>query len=425
MQKPATVIILLFLIITSVLCEIKECSGRGNKYGDNPNNCHCYDCYEGMNCEIEMDLNTCPLNAKEGNPLNYQDYWKQIEGKPKTTLKSSFRVGYQFNNLINPKNEAVIDKNADYISGNGLNAPRMEDMSETLAKSIRKLHDKYQNVKHEDKYIVFGHGATQLIAASIWALQTIARRKMYVFAKSPFFGGYRGFANTIPSVLQWSTKLDLPFGGRDVIEVVNIPNNPSGERMTPHYNNPNYRIYDLVYYWSCITNTTQIYDENLMLFTLSKLSGHAGSRFGWMFVKDEQVAKLMSSYIRATSVHVSVDAQYKSLVTINHILNDKNKFWQHIESTLKRRWNIILDLFERQNRFSHAGKPNQYFIWVKCNRNENCFQTFLKVGLFSWNGDELIGDHEPKGKYVRLTISLHETSFKIMVHKLRNLMELN
>ena len=46
-----------------------------------------------------------------------------------------------------------------------------------------------------------------------------------------------------------------------------------------------------------------------MLFSMSKLTGHAGTRLGWALVKDHQFASDMDAYIRAVSLHVSIDSQ--------------------------------------------------------------------------------------------------------------------
>ena len=48
-----------------------------------------------------------------------------------------------------------------------------------------------------------------------------------------------------------------------------------------------------VYNWPSLTNVTDNVDHDIMLFSLSKLSGHAGSRVGWAIVSDPEVAANM------------------------------------------------------------------------------------------------------------------------------------
>jgi hypothetical protein len=65
------------------------------------------------------------------------------------------------------------------------------------------------------------------------------------------------------------------------IEFVTSPNNPDGQLKKAVLQGPFAKqIHDLAYYWPHYTPIPSPVDEDLMLFTLSKLTGHAGSRFG-------------------------------------------------------------------------------------------------------------------------------------------------
>ena len=67
----------------------------------------------------------------------------------------------------------------------------------------------------------------------------------------------------------------------NIIEFVTSPNNPDGQLMKAAVQG-NYAkaIYDHAYFWPHFTAIPAPADEDLMIFTLSKLTGHAGSRFG-------------------------------------------------------------------------------------------------------------------------------------------------
>ncbi|KAI5312522.1 hypothetical protein L3X38_041695 [Prunus dulcis] len=83
-----------------------------------------------------------------------------------------------------------------------------------------------------------------------------------------------------------------------VIEFVTSPNNPDGQLNKAIFQGPNAKaIYDRVYYWPHFTAIPAPADDELMIFSISKFTGHAGSRFGWAVVKDESVYKRMSEYI--------------------------------------------------------------------------------------------------------------------------------
>lgn len=66
------------------------------------------------------------------------------------------------------------------------------------------------------------------------------------------------------------------------IEVVCSPNNPDGALRQAVVNRGDQRqvIYDLAYYWPQYTAITGPADHDIMLFTSSKCTGHAGSRVG-------------------------------------------------------------------------------------------------------------------------------------------------
>lgn len=46
-------------------------------------------------------------------------------------------------------------------------------------------------------------------------------------------------------------------------------------------------------------------DEDGMLFSASKLSGHAGSRFEWALIRDEKVSRRAKEYIEESSISES------------------------------------------------------------------------------------------------------------------------
>jgi len=65
------------------------------------------------------------------------------------------------------------------------------------------------------------------------------------------------------------------------IELVTSPNNPCGSMNTPVVNSNNgYVVNDLAYYWPHYTPITAPADYPIMLWTLSKITGHAGTRLG-------------------------------------------------------------------------------------------------------------------------------------------------
>lgn len=65
------------------------------------------------------------------------------------------------------------------------------------------------------------------------------------------------------------------------IELVTSPNNPDGSWRQPVVNgSQGVLIHDLAYYWPQYSPISFAANHDIMLFTVSKSTGHAGSRIG-------------------------------------------------------------------------------------------------------------------------------------------------
>ena len=70
-------------------------------------------------------------------------------------------------------------------------------------------------------------------------------------------------------------------GKTHIIEFVTSPNNPDGKLKKAVLEGPYVKaIHDHAYYWPHFTAIPAPANEDLMIFTLSTLTGHAGTRFG-------------------------------------------------------------------------------------------------------------------------------------------------
>jgi L-tryptophan--pyruvate aminotransferase len=83
-------------------------------------------------------------------------------------------------------------------------------------------------------------------------------------------------------LFQWTGDASMYDKDEPYIELVTSPNNPDGTLRTPVVNSgaEGKVIYDLAYYWPQYTPITYEVDHDVMLFTFSKCTGHAGSRLG-------------------------------------------------------------------------------------------------------------------------------------------------
>ncbi|XP_042391220.1 tryptophan aminotransferase-related protein 1-like isoform X2 [Zingiber officinale] len=185
-----------------------------------------------------------------------------------------------------------------------------------LAHQIRRLHKFVGNaVAGVDRFIIVGTGSSQLIQASLYALSPPdAAEPMSVVSLAPY----------CPSSLhKWAGDASK-FTGYNYIELVCTTNGPDdcddpddpkreailreallsfSDRKTVH---------DLAYYWPQYTPITHRADHDIMLFTPSKSTGHAGSRIGWALVKDRAVAKRMMQYVELNTMGVAKEAQLRA-----------------------------------------------------------------------------------------------------------------
>lgn len=70
------------------------------------------------------------------------------------------------------------------------------------------------------------------------------------------------------------------LNGGPVIELIASPNNPTATIQEVPSNTSGVVVYDHAYYWPHLTAITKAVDYDIMLFTLSKITGHAGTRIG-------------------------------------------------------------------------------------------------------------------------------------------------
>mmetsp|Transcript_67401 Transcript_67401/g.185762 ORF Transcript_67401/g.185762 Transcript_67401/m.185762 type:complete len:177 (-) Transcript_67401:2606-3136(-) len=109
-----------------------------------------------------------------------------------------------------------------------------------------------------------------------------------------------------PASFEWFDSETPPDAtSRRIIELVTSPNNPDGSMRSPVVSGENGRaVFDSAYYWPHFTpiegapRTTELREHDVALFTLSKLTGHAGTRIGWAVTRDETVATRIAAFVK-------------------------------------------------------------------------------------------------------------------------------
>ncbi|KAE8717074.1 S-adenosylmethionine carrier 2 [Hibiscus syriacus] len=145
-------------------------------------------------------------------------------------------------------------------------------------------------------------------------------------------------------------------------------------------------IYDLAYYWPHYTPVPTPSDEDLMIFTLSKHTGHGGSRFGWAIIKDEAVYQRMLTY------------ESKTMLTSKQF--------------------SIQELEPQNCSFAQkVREPSPAFAWLKCEREEDqdCKAVLNSINITGRHGS-LFG---AKSRYVRLSLMKSEDDFDLMLKRMK------
>ncbi len=201
------------------------------------------------------------------------------------------------------------------------------------------------------------------------------------------------------------------------MEIVTSPNNPTGNRTKNYTHCP--LVYDLCYNWFQYSTPVKE-DEDTMVFSLSKATGHAGSRIGWGIFSDKYIADKVQDFIELDTCGVSSDAQTKALsMIIDQLRRPKNKrcfYFGRYE--LKYRWAKLKqaqahhDFFELKNRLG-------MFALVHT-KDHNAQHEFLyRFGVEGVPGSNFGLDDT----YLRLNIGCSTEEFDLFINRLEGLNE--
>ncbi|KAL1219689.1 Tryptophan aminotransferase-related protein 4 [Cardamine amara subsp. amara] len=397
-----------------------SCSGHGRAYVDglgvldgHKPSCECNNCYTSTDCSIL--LQDCPVDANSGDPLFLEPFWMRQAERSAVLVSGWHRMSYLY-------------QDGTYVS-------------RELERVIRKLHSVVGNAVTDNRFIIFGSGSTQLLAAAVHALSLTNSSPTSLLTSVPCYAMYKDQAEFFDSA-------NLKFEGEasawkqserndnitQVIEIVTSPNNPDGKLKRAVLDGPNVKtVHDHAYYWPYFTPITHQVDEDLSLFSLSKTTGHAGLRFGWGLVKDKDVYDKMNTYIKLTSMGVSKDTQFHVLQLLKVIVGDGDDEIFHFGyGTLKKRWEILNKILSMSTRFSLQTIKPEYcnyfkkvkdftpaYAWVKCEREEdtNCYEIFKEANITGRSGN-VFGSED---KFVRLSLIRSQDDFDLLIDMLKKL----
>ncbi|KAL8248973.1 hypothetical protein R6Q59_005841 [Mikania micrantha] len=392
-----------------------SCSGHGRAFVDGSISygrtvCECYGCYGGADCsELSSE---CVVDADSGDPVYLEPFWMQHAADTAVVISGWHRMSYNY---------------ADDTM-----------MSIELENCIHKLHSIAGNAITEGRYMVFGVGSSQLLSAAVYALSSeISSSPSKVFASKPFYPIYKDqtvFFNSNNFQFKGDTnswQLNNSTNSTDVIEFVTSPNNPDGELKKPVLRGKT--IYDHAYFWPEFTPIPGPSDHDLMIFTLSKLTGHAGTRFGWAIIKDKDVYEKVLKYIYLADMGISKDTQLRVLKLLKVAIEEDGKpFFEFAYNQMRERWERLTFVFSMSTRFSiqkrhplycnffHETRlPSPAYAWVKCEREEDddC-KAVLEAAKIRSSSGSTFGAED---RYTRLSLIKSQDDFELLLQRLTQL----
>ncbi|KAL2497021.1 Tryptophan aminotransferase-related protein 4 [Abeliophyllum distichum] len=393
-----------------------SCSGHGITYLDGlfldeKPVCECNSCYGGPTCS--HFLPDCVADADSGDPLFLEPFWMQHAESSAVLVAGWHRMSYVF---------------AD-----------QSYMSQVLQNHILKVHSIARNAITKGKYLVFGGGSTQLLSAAVFALSLNSSSLARVVAASPYYPVYKtqtDFFETAHFEFQGDALLMKRTSNStgNAIEFVTSPNNPDGLlRKAVLQGSSVNAIYDHAYYWPHFTAIPAPADEDVMIFTISKLTGHAGSRFGWALVKDEDVYLNMLKYMQLAELGVSRDTQLRALQLLKVVLEgDGREIFHFAYEKMRDRWEKISQIVSLSNRYTIQDIPPQYcnffekvrgpspaYVWLKCEREEdtNCNAVLRGANIIGRLGSLF----NASDRYVRLSLLKRDDDFNLLLYRLKEL----
>lgn len=282
--------------------------------------------------------------------------------------------------------------------------------SPELVTAIRNLHQNLGNADITNKHIVIGYGATQILSV---AAQALYISNMYI--REPYYFRTPGIMEAAGIIAE--TNPDFALVGSDG-EIVTTPSNPILQNYEPIVNGR--LIYDLSYNWPTYVPVTKR-DEDVMVFGMSKATGHAGNRIGWAIVKDESVAEKMNKIIEHTTGGVSRDNQERAriilntqnaILSVNRREDDPallNTVFEFGKNELRRRWASLLKLNVPELKILNTGGM---FVWAYYTGGASAFETRFNVKVTS--GLLCGGD----AYHIRINVGGDEMDFNELIMRL-------
>ncbi|GMH31453.1 hypothetical protein Nepgr_033296 [Nepenthes gracilis] len=357
------------------------------------------------------------INLDHGDPTMYEKFWKQTGDRTTVVISGWQSISY----FSDPSNVCW------FLEG-------------ALEREIIRLHEIVGNAVTDDRYIIVGTGSTQLFQAALYALSLPeGAEPVSVVSALPYYSFYLNVIDYMKSGLyKWAGDAESFNKEEPYIELITSPNNPDGFMRQPKVNRSmGMLIHDFAYYWPQYAPITRAADHDLMLFTISKSSGHAGVRIGWALVKDKEVAKKMTKFIELSSIGVSKDSQLRAAKILQAISDStelagdseiSKNFFEFSYNIMADRWKQLREAVKQSELFSLPEFPSAYckfsnrsfrtqpaFAWLRCRGGIEDCNDFLQNHKILTRGGRHFG---VSPEYVRVSMLAGDDNFHLFLNRL-------
>jgi aspartate/methionine/tyrosine aminotransferase len=192
-----------------------------------------------------------------------------------------------------------------------------------LIEEVKKL---IKNLTKKDyKHVIITNGATNALCASLSALSPSE-----IFINDRFFSFYPGIAKQFSENLHKTNLNQLTAQyKKDSVVIVDNPSNPRGEIVSA-ISSPSENIPSVIWdgaYWSptYVPNLYKlpIINHDIMVGSLSKLTGINGIRVGWLATDSDEIYQKSVDYITHTLCGVSALSQELAYSILKHVNMEK------------------------------------------------------------------------------------------------------
>uniref|UniRef100_A0ACD5W2R9 Uncharacterized protein n=1 Tax=Avena sativa TaxID=4498 RepID=A0ACD5W2R9_AVESA len=312
------------------------------------------------------------INLDHGDPTMFEAFWRGPMGERATVVIPGWQTMSYFSDVSN----------------------LCWFLEPGFEHEVRRLHRLVGNAAAEGYHVLVGTGSMQLFQAALYALAPPAdAAPISIVSPTPFYSSYPAVTDFLKSGLyRWAGDANT-FEGDEYIELVCSPSNPDGGiREAVLKSKSGKAIHDLAYYWPQYTPITHMLAHDIMLFTVSKCTGHAGTRIGWALVKDREVAQKMNKYLELNTIGVSKDSQLRAAKILEAVADgyerqpagasgDASLLFHYAQRQMMQRWRALRAAVTASGIFSLPDEvpgfctfakdtvtANPAFAWLRCDK---------------------------------------------------------